>query len=509
MTKLMIPLAASALCVLIAACGPRPVDATLADGQTQASGEMRGNLQVGDWSYRDQDGRLIATGAWRNNLRQGPWQYHYSNGKLAAAGSYHRGLRDGQWQHFHDNGQLASQGLYLANRQIGLWTYHHPQGHRLISGVFIDGARALGWQRWQADGSLAESRLLWQGREQPLAEAPVQLNLEDGRIVDFNPHRGKLRLTGDTGTWVQKLDPEGGLGLAEQDQRGHWRGFWRLTENEWHYQSVHELNPDEVESWAGHRQELNPESLAAAEEILQALAPPLLWPEIGVEASPAPSVGQGGLSLMEEERARLAASVYAGEGEFAYGSASARRPGSSYRSRSYGSPAAATPASLSGNARGAALLGKPLPQRRFIQAGGGILDLDSQRGSPQLVVILRGFAGSICPYCGGQTRALLDRQAELAKRGVSLHIVYPGPATSLPQFLRAVESLGDKPLPPFQVALDVDMTLISQLNIGAELALPSTIILDAPGMVRYAYIGRDLMDRPSVDDILAAIDALP
>ncbi len=58
------------------------------------------------------------------------------------------------------------------------------------------------------------------------------------------------------------------------------------------------------------------------------------------------------------------------------------------------------------------------------------------------------------------------------------------------------------------MVLDVGLTVVDQLGLRAFLSKPATYILDRRGNVRFAYIGANLADRPSVQAMLDVIDSL-
>ncbi len=154
-------------------------------------------------------------------------------------------------------------------------------------------------------------------------------------------------------------------------------------------------------------------------------------------------------------------------------------------------------------------LGRRLPLNRFLASDGSVLDLTTYRDDKRVVlVLLRGFAGQICLNCSVQTRALSKSVAEFASRDAQVLLVYPGEARSVPQFLEAVTDLGADFQLPFPVLLDVDLTFVRAMRLEGELAKPSSFILDKDGVVRYAYVGENLADRPSVQDLLSALDGL-
>jgi peroxiredoxin len=47
-----------------------------------------------------------------------------------------------------------------------------------------------------------------------------------------------------------------------------------------------------------------------------------------------------------------------------------------------------------------------------------------------------------------------------------------------------------------------------QLGLAGDLAIPSTFVLDEEGIVRWAYVGENIEDRPSAKQILEALEAL-
>ncbi|MBA2480340.1 MAG: redoxin family protein [Planctomycetes bacterium] len=148
------------------------------------------------------------------------------------------------------------------------------------------------------------------------------------------------------------------------------------------------------------------------------------------------------------------------------------------------------------------LLGKTLPQTRFLSSDGEVIDLESYVGQkPVVLVVLRGFAGQVCIYCAAQTAALANRIDDIRKLGAEVVVVYPGPAESVPTFLQAVRTLRTDP-PPVTVALDVSLLLVRALDIEDNLARPTSVVIDRSGKVRYVYVGKTIADRPSVDDLL-------
>jgi len=133
-----------------------------------------------------------------------------------------------------------------------------------------------------------------------------------------------------------------------------------------------------------------------------------------------------------------------------------------------------------------------------------VVELKDRIGQhPVLLVVLRGFSGQVCLYCATQTAALANEIARFRDLGVEVMVIYPGPVESVPAFMQAVESLRKDP-PPMPLALDVSLLLVRALGIEDDLARPTSIIIDKQGVVRYAYVGETIADRPTVNDLLQA-----
>lgn len=168
------------------------------------------------------------------------------------------------------------------------------------------------------------------------------------------------------------------------------------------------------------------------------------------------------------------------------------------------------PAPAADDARVEPYLGHALPLQRFLDASGNVLDLSDYLGKKKIVlVVLRGFSGQICLHCSVQTRALAKSVADFAAADAEIALLYPGPASSVPQFLKAVQDLGDNVKLPFPILLDIDQSFVRAMKIEDALAKPSSFVLDKEGVIRYVYIGKDIGDRPAVKELLKAAADLP
>jgi peroxiredoxin len=145
----------------------------------------------------------------------------------------------------------------------------------------------------------------------------------------------------------------------------------------------------------------------------------------------------------------------------------------------------------------------------LVDSQGKQVDLKRYHGKKNVVlVVLRGFDGNVCLACRAQTSRLISQHAALARRDAEVLLVYPGERRHLDDFLQKAQLDAANTRPPFPVVLDEDLRLVDHLDIRDNLAKPATYILDKQGRVRFAYVGTDRADRPSMKAILAQLDAL-
>ncbi len=131
-----------------------------------------------------------------------------------------------------------------------------------------------------------------------------------------------------------------------------------------------------------------------------------------------------------------------------------------------------------------------------------------------VLVFVRGYNGSICPYCSAYTSGLISNFRNIADRDADVLLVYPiakpDQSQRLDEFLSATFHLSSPTVSqtPFPVVLDIGLKAVDALGIRKDLAKPATYILDKQGHVRFAYVGSSLGDRPSIKAILKQLDSL-
>lgn len=151
----------------------------------------------------------------------------------------------------------------------------------------------------------------------------------------------------------------------------------------------------------------------------------------------------------------------------------------------------------------------------FTDINGNEASLKDYLGKKHVVLIVtRGFNGSICLYCSTQTSRMLTNYAKFSQREAEVIIVFPvlTPDDSIRHrdFAVTVKNKLDTPVEkiPFPIVLDVELKAVDHLGIRKDLSKPATYILDKQGQTRFAYVGDSLADRPSVKALLDQLDAL-
>jgi len=526
------------------------------DGSPRKSGPLIQGRQQGQWKFWHPNGRTEAEGGFRNDHQHGEWVWWHENGQTKQRGHYLDGQRSGPWTFWYDNGQLFCTGDYQRDQQVGMWRYFHPNGTPSSAGVFIEGRRALAWTRWADDrtpidqggyhagapvgpwvtfaraGAALRRRDFgvpagFQVYREPLqGEAPTRWGmLRDQRPVGlwmtWNPTgnlQAAMHADDDGAEWLG-MHPDGALqsaGRLRNDRRdGHWR-WWAVdgsaaadmlagaTGRElartppWSAVPVDDAPGAHAGLEGFHdRDRLQLTALRAPlVETIEATPPPPPPPppEFTLNLSPA-AVLPGFWTVREERNAAALGNLYLHATPLPAAAGSGYAPG-------YGDPSSGTAAPGRGRSD---LVGKPMPVNRLLSAQGEVLDLTERRGKRNiLLIVLRGFFGQVCVYCASHTAAVAKAMDRFEAAETEVIWVYPGPADAVLRFLDSVRSLGGNP-PPGAFAYDVDLHLVEALKIGdraTRLARPTSLIIDRNGVVQYAYIGEQPVDRPPVPELL-------
>ena len=475
-------------------CGPEAVRTFDRDGRVQAEGTTNGKQQIGQWTYYHANGTRKALGSWVADKQDGPWQWWYSDGSPQFAGSYaDHGLRTGVWRSWHPGGSRASEGTYRDDRQVGVWTYWHPQQGVSASGTFAAGVKHGYWLARNLDGTPASAGLYLQG----LKVGPwVTWAGGVATVADFGAPVGHTaswtgtswELRGPTQVWLEFASDGHPVRLVTHVQAAPSGEGLPLPAD------LSGVTTD----WTPLRPAAPTTPVATTPSVPPVLAetpttvppPPVAAATPAQIETPVPGLSPTplnptGLTTGDLAKAELLIKTYTvgksqSNSEYDWGSTSPQ-----------------------GDPSGRTLIGKPLAQTRFLSSTGSVIDL-TRLAKPVVVVVMRGFSGQVCIYCASQTAAIANAYPQFTAAGAEVVVVYPGPTEAVPAFIQAVQSLRQKPA-PMLIGLDVSLLLVRSLGIEANLAKPTSLIIDRNGIVRYAYVGASMADRPSVEDLLKAL----
>lgn len=156
--------------------------------------------------------------------------------------------------------------------------------------------------------------------------------------------------------------------------------------------------------------------------------------------------------------------------------------------------------------------GSPLPGFTARRLDGTTASSRELRGSPALLVFYRG---NWCPLCSTQVRALARNYQELSKRGIRTILISPQSqehtADLARRFDAPMEFWIDEGLAAARTLGIVDVGGIPAgmeiLGYDSDTVLPTSILVDAEGVVFYDDQTDSYRIRPEPEDYLAAFDA--
>ncbi|MCE9557282.1 MAG: redoxin domain-containing protein [Planctomycetes bacterium] len=147
----------------------------------------------------------------------------------------------------------------------------------------------------------------------------------------------------------------------------------------------------------------------------------------------------------------------------------------------------------------------------FVDTAGKKIRIGDFQGNKNvLLVITRGFTQPLCPFCRAQTSRLVSNYPKFQDSSTEVLLVYPGQKGQLEQFLTSVDTVdkGQIDKVPFRILLDDGLEAVQFFGIQANRAYPSTYLFDKQGQIRFAYVGSNDADRPSIQAMLEQIKLL-
>ncbi len=493
----------------------------------QAQGTWKKDRQDGQWRYWYENGQLEWEGGFASNRLDGLSTFWYEDGNTRTSGIYDAGLEEGAWSFWTESGELDQQGEFAAGVPTGRWTYWYPDGSPKADGFRWNGARIGVWRFWDTRGARYEKAYPapsgveiaaeeWENGT-PKREGVVVRGARHGRWTTWSENGGR-KMSGafqdgkPHGLWIAWAE-DGSLRAAGRVEQGRIVGPWHVFND-----GTCTVMPSDTFDQPG--------SGTAAGVVVDDSVPVerLIASWIDEAAAPAPAqldtrAASGDpeppAQLVEatERRPRvpLRAQPWTVTEEenidylvtrYTKGAKAAKPPPGSR----YGKVVRAAP--KGDTKRASQSIGKPLPATQFTTGEGESIDLTALRGKKIVLVVLRGYAGMVCVYCTTQTQALANAAAKFAEHNAEVLVVYPGPEDGLPAFLEAYRSLSKGVPPPYKQLADPDFKLVAPLGLRGDLAIPATYVLDETGIVRWAYVGSSVDDRPGTDEIFAQLESM-
>lgn len=501
------------------------------NGNPKARGEFVGDTREGPWTWWYENGNKRIEGSFTSEHKDGLWRHWYSDGTPWMSGWFDKGRKTGEWSTYVKSGELAQRGAYVAGDRTSLWIFYAEGGRERARGWYFGDEPVGPWEMIDAEGTrtpasyaLPEDHALflecWEDGS-PRRGGFIREDRPAGRWLSWHEN-GEPRLAanfsveGLTGTW-RAYDPDGeplGFGRVVGGRPGEaWNVF---RDSQWVREGIDERTRTPA-MWSGEWSRAA--EIEAGEELIAIEAwmdemtsprdstelflrdlergtPSLDLEQLSLDEALAPAPPEQILTRREVRGIPRWLEAYTEDGVDAdldfYSSGEADpEPGDRREARR--------------------LEGQSLVRQEFLAVDGSTVELGSVHEEGwTLVVLLRGFAGLVCPYCPVQLKALAPFEASFSQLGVSIVAVYPGSRSGVDQFLAAYRETFDGSEPPYKILYDVDSRLAQELELldreldSPILARPTTLLLDELGTVRYAYVGEHRGDRPAAAALLEA-----
>lgn len=156
--------------------------------------------------------------------------------------------------------------------------------------------------------------------------------------------------------------------------------------------------------------------------------------------------------------------------------------------------------------------GQPLPQFFAVTEDGQAVSSSDLRGRTSVLMFVRG---SWCPFCSRLVQNLTKYYKEINDTGAHLILVTPKP-------LETTRRVADFFKVDFEFWLDEDLAIGKQLGLvlrsgvpanygkeyGSDTLWPTTLIVDAEGVIRRTEMSRFIADRPDPEKILKVVRKL-
>lgn len=132
---------------------------------------------------------------------------------------------------------------------------------------------------------------------------------------------------------------------------------------------------------------------------------------------------------------------------------------------------------------------------------GSTVDLSSLFANQRTLVVF--YMGHWCPHCQKQLGDLNNAQKQFADRDVKIVAISSDPVAD-------ATSMHDKLGLNFDLYSDPELAVIAKWGVedyGSGIARPATFVVEPGGAISFRKVGTKPEDRPTVDQLLAAISA--
>jgi peroxiredoxin len=156
--------------------------------------------------------------------------------------------------------------------------------------------------------------------------------------------------------------------------------------------------------------------------------------------------------------------------------------------------------------------GQPLPEFQAVDEDGNRVSSAELAGAPAILLFVRG---SWCPFCSKQVASLTKVYKEITDSGAKLILVTPKPLGMTRRVAEMFEV-------DFQFWLDDSLAIAKQLGLvleagvpddyrkeyGEDTLWPTSLVIDANGVIRFTELSRFIADRPNPEKLLKVVRSL-
>jgi len=150
--------------------------------------------------------------------------------------------------------------------------------------------------------------------------------------------------------------------------------------------------------------------------------------------------------------------------------------------------------------------GRPLPDFGAVDEQGNPLRSTDLKGTPAVMIFVRG---NWCPFCDRQVKNLTGYYKQIVNLGAKLIFVTPKPLDTTRRVAEFFEV-------EFDFWLDESLVATRELGLlfesavpadyskeyGEDTMWPTSLVIDAAGIIRYVAISKHIIDRPNPKTLL-------